>query len=492
MVAPSCDDMRHLDHRGQSDPAIHAMLPELSLFRSEAAVIHDFEQPVERNVVGEAFEFHARGGRVRIGIVGDQVSAAEFGGIDAEPIGGEIDDALRQCHRNGMADGPVLASHVLVREHGVHAGAILLVLVRPAGQVHDLVAFDAARARIDGVRTDRSEIVQVEGEDFAVLGAGEPQCRLVLARMDVGHERFQPVGDEFHRAPQHDRQRRGRHLVGIDVDLDAVGSAHVPRDYPHVAFGDLEVPREDVLHHVRRLRRVIHGERALRRVVVREDGAGLQRHSGVASELVSLFDHEGGALEGSVDFSGVEFALEADVVAEIGVNYPATGEGVLHFHDGRQLLPSGLDVLRGVFRLRAGFGDDRRHRLALPAGALDGERVLGRRLDAFQVAEHRDPGLAVSGKRASIHDRDDAGHGAGLFEIKVLDASVGVGAAEKSDVRKAGESQIVDERPASVQQALRVRARNAFSDIPAIAACSGHVRINQPQRSQRTQRVKAE
>ena len=161
------------------------------------------------------------------------------------------------------------------------AGAVLLVPVRAAGQVDDLVPLDAARARVDGIGADRGQVVEIEREDLAGFRAREPHRRLVLARVDVGHERFQPVGDELHRPAQHDRKRRGRHLVGVDVDLDAVGAAHVLRDHPDVAFGDIEVPREDVLHHVRRLGRVIDRERVLGRVVVGEDGAGLERQTPV-------------------------------------------------------------------------------------------------------------------------------------------------------------------------------------------------------------------
>jgi hypothetical protein len=52
-------------------------------------------------------------------------------------------------------------------------------------------------------------------------GASQTDSRLVLARVDVGEEGFQPVGDELHRPAQHHRQRRGRHLVGIDMYFDA-------------------------------------------------------------------------------------------------------------------------------------------------------------------------------------------------------------------------------------------------------------------------------
>src|SRR5256885_16843892 len=66
-----------------------------------------------------------------------------------------------------MADGAVLAGDVLVREYHVQLRAVLLVLVRTAGEVHHLVAFDAAGARIHGIRTDRGQVVEIEGQDLA-------------------------------------------------------------------------------------------------------------------------------------------------------------------------------------------------------------------------------------------------------------------------------------------------------------------------------------
>ncbi len=243
------------------------------------------------------------------------------------------------------------------------------------------------------------------------LRARQPQFRLVLARVDVGQERFEPVGDEFHRALQHHRERRGRHLVGVDVHLDAVRAADVLRDHAHVAFRNVEMPREDVLHHVRRLRRVIHRERVFGRVVVGEQRAAFQRDAGVAAELVGFLDHDVRFGERRVDFAGVERAREADVVAEFRMNHVLAGKRVRHVDDDRQFLPFGFDQIGGVFGLRARFGDHCGDRFALPARAVDGDRMLRRRLDAFQMPEHRDPRFAVRGDRFAVDDRDHAGHG---------------------------------------------------------------------------------
>jgi hypothetical protein len=48
-------------------------------------------------------------------------------------------------------------------------------------------------------------------------------------------------------------------------------------------------------------------------------------------------------------------------------------------------------------------------------------------------------------------------------------------AAEESDVRKAREAQIVGERTAALEQALRVRPRRALADVALVDLRAGRV-----------------
>ena len=217
-----------------------------------------------------------------------------------------------------MADRAVLAGDVLVGKDDVQLRAVFLVLVRPAGQVDHLVALDAAGARIHRVRADGREIVKVEGEDFSCFCDRYFYVDPVFPRMDVGGERFQPVGDELHRPVQHHRQRRRRHFVRIDVHLDAEGAADVLGDHAHAGLGDAEVARENVLHHVRRLGRVVDRQRMLGRVVVGENRAPLQANAGVPAEMIGfLHHHRIRPREGLVHAARVERAAEANVVAKL-------------------------------------------------------------------------------------------------------------------------------------------------------------------------------
>ena len=78
---------------------------------------------------------------------------------------------------------------------------------------------------------------------------------------------------------------------------------------------------EQVLHHVRRLGRVIDGEPLLARIPVGEDGARLVADAGVAAEDEGLLDHGVGFGEGLVHLADIERALEGEVVAELGMDH---------------------------------------------------------------------------------------------------------------------------------------------------------------------------
>ncbi len=150
---------------------------------------------------------------------------------------------------------------------------------------------------------------------------------------------------------------------------------------------------EQVLHHVGRLGALIDGEAPVAGIPVGDDGAGLVGDPGVTAEHERRLDDLVGGGEAAVGIAGVEAALEGEVVAEGRMDHRRPGiERGLGIGDGRQLLVVDGDEGAGVLGLRPGAGDDRGDRLALPAGALDRDGVLRRRLDALEMGEHADPG----------------------------------------------------------------------------------------------------
>ena len=102
-------------------------------------------------VVREQLELQARGRLCRIGVVGDEIAAAQLERVHADLGGGEVDQAFGYRNRDRMADCAVLAHDVLVLEHDARLRAVVGAVVRTADQIDDLVGLDAAGARIDRV-----------------------------------------------------------------------------------------------------------------------------------------------------------------------------------------------------------------------------------------------------------------------------------------------------------------------------------------------------
>ena len=320
----------------------------------------------------------------RMRVVGDQVAPPDLQRVHADPHRGEIDQAFGDGGCDRMADRAVLAHHVLVLEHDARARPIVRAGVGPAHEVHHLVGLDARRARIDRIRPDAGQIIDREGRDRAVALHADLRGDAVIARMDVGDEAFEPVGDELHRAPQQLRQRHRRHLVRVGVHLDAERAADVLGDDAHLLLLQIEMLGEQVLHHVRRLRALVDGQALLAGIPVGDDCARLIGDAGMAAEVERSLDDLIGFREALVGIASHMRALEGEIVAELGMDHGRSGiERGLGVGDDRQLLVHDFDQLAGIFGLRARTRHHGAHRLALPAGAIDRDGVLRRRLDAL-------------------------------------------------------------------------------------------------------------
>ena len=133
----------------------------------------------------------------------------------------------------------------------------------------------------------------------------DPRLDAMIAGVDVGDEALEAVGDEFDRPLQQLRQRHRRHLVGIDVHLDAERAADVLGEHAHLVLFEPEVLGEQVLHHVRRLRALIDGQALLARIPVGDDGARLVGDAGVAAEHERRLDDRIGFGKAFVGIAGV-------------------------------------------------------------------------------------------------------------------------------------------------------------------------------------------
>ena len=204
-----------------------------------------------------------------------------------------------------MADGAVLAHDVLVLKHDAGAGAVVRAGVGAADQVHDLVRLDAAGARIDRIGADAGQIVDLERGDGAVVLDADLRLDAMIAGVNVGDEAFEAVGDEFDRPLQQLRQRDRRHLVGIDVHLDAERAADVLGEHAHLVLFEAEVLGEKILRHVRRLRALIDGQALLAGIPVGDDGARLVGDAGMAAEHECRLDDRIGLGKTLVGIAGI-------------------------------------------------------------------------------------------------------------------------------------------------------------------------------------------
>ena len=230
--------------------------------------------------------------------------------------------------------------------------------------------------------------------------------------------------------------------------------------------GKAEMLGEQVLHHVRRLRALIDGQALLAFVPVGDDRARLVGDAGVAAEHERGLDDGVGFGEGLVDGADIELALEAEIVAERGMDHRRLGvERGFRIGDGRQFLVGDLDQFAGVLGLRARARDHGADRLALPAGALDRDRRLRRGFQALEMREHADPGRHDLGEFGAGDDRDDAGRFLRRVGFDRLDARMRVRRAHEGDMRHARQRDVADILPASLRQPLQIRPRHRAADI---------------------------
>ena len=174
-------------------------------------------------------------------------------------------------------------------------------------------------------------------------------------------------------------ERRGRHLVGIDVHLDAEASRRRPcRSPARCASGMPRCRAKMSCIMCGAWVRVVDGERCSPAVVVGEDRARLERHAGVAAEVEGVLDDRVGARRRRRRRSpAVELALEARGCRRARDGSPASpGRARVSMSTtGRQLLPVDRRPARAASSAGARVSrHHRRHRLALPAGALERER----------------------------------------------------------------------------------------------------------------------
>jgi hypothetical protein len=118
--------------------------------------------------------------------------------------------------------------------------------------------------------------------------------------------------------------------------------------------------------------------------------------------------HRVGFGEGLVDGADIELALEAQIVARLAwIGGVAGSSAVSGSTTAGSSSPGDVDQLDGV-STSARARDHGADGSALPAGALDRDRRLRRRLQPLEMREHADPQRHHLGEFGAGDDRDHA------------------------------------------------------------------------------------
>ena len=265
------------------------------------------------------------------------------------------------------------------------------------------------------------------------------------------------------------RQQRQHQLLGIDLLLDAEPAADVGRDHAHPVLGESEDVAEDVPERVRPLRRRPERELTGPGVPVRDDPPRLERHPGVAVNVVAPSRDDLRCPKCSVDVADLHGEGGGQVVAQ----------GLVQHRGARRRGPRGVrdGIERLVFDRHGGgavlgrvpaLGDDQRHRLPhIPDGG-GRQGLLGLVVDQRRVGD--EPGERAA-EVAQIGVRQHRHHGAGgprAARVDPHDAGVGMGAAKHRRVRQAREVDVIDEQAAAAQQ----RRILVAGDARARVACA--------------------
>ena len=169
------------------------------------------------------------------------------------------------------------------------------------------------------------------------------------------------------------------------MDLDAKRAAHIFANDTHIGFGNAQMTRKYILHHVGRLRALVNRQQVFGRVVVCQNAAWFVGHASVSTEFVNLFHHHVGFGKLCLKILSDQFAAETFVVAQISVNDHVAGQRGFHVGHNGQEVPFNQHMVEGVFCLTSCLRHNGRHCFALRAGSFWGNGVLRCRPNAFEV-----------------------------------------------------------------------------------------------------------
>ncbi len=379
----------------------------------------------------------------------NQVAPPDFRGIDAELMGGEIEQPLDHEHAV-LAAGAAIGRHD--RQIGEDGGEGRVIGRHHVGTEQGALAVDRHR---EPVRIIGAAIVQedvLDAEDAAVARKRNLGVMDLAALLGGGEKMLEPVLDPFDRAIQPHRDPGQRDLFRIEHhDFRPEAAADKGRDDAHLPFAEAEDAGQAVADEHRRLRRVPDRHVLAARVPLRHHAARLDRgRNAVLIAETALQDQMRLSGRAAVVALGL-VDLRGDIGAEIVVHQRRAGaKRRFEIDHRRQRLEIDLDIVERVFGNVAALGNDDGERLADVADLVPGERHLGALVEDRARNRrwwHQQGTMLPIG--AVIIGRVDRDHAGTLFrarDVDALDPPMRDLAAQEGGVQHAGQFNVVDEQ----------------------------------------------
>ena len=252
-------------------------------------------------------------------------------------------------------------------------------VLQPIGRGRHLRPDDAAQRLVARISAAIVDVPGVDGENHAVFVERHARVakRALVAVRARGHvlgARLRPLDGRavgFAR-----RQRADRHLR-IVRDLDPKAAANVVRLHPHLVHAQMQRGRQQL--NADGGKRIVAPEIEALVVVVplRDDRVVLQRRAGEAMHVqVVDVNHVRRFGERLLHLAILKHAVPHDVRPHRIVQDGLVRRRDFAIDNRIERLVIDSHEFSGVFRDRRRFGDDRRHRLALIARAVNRHRVI--------------------------------------------------------------------------------------------------------------------
>ncbi|RIH76761.1 hypothetical protein Mcate_01652 [Meiothermus taiwanensis] len=419
---------RDLHVAAKPDAQQPALLAGLGLFCPELRVVAYLQQLLQHLAVGPGVVPGAGAGFVGEG-PGDEVPAADLGGVEAQRPRAHVHQALEVVGGLGPPGPPVGpgGGGVGVDTHHLELHRRNLV----GALQHQDGAGGVAQGGLEGIGPQVGHHPPAQPQDFSLGVEGHLQLGHLGPPVDGGPKAFAAPLQPAHASPQATGQVGHQNFLGVNVNFGPKGPAHVGGDHPYLVLGQSQPLGYCAAQVVGHLGARPYREGLADAVPAGQNPPGLQgagghpllHHAG-AHHRVSL-----GKGRGYLARSGL--AGQGHVARELGVDGGSL-LGLPYIGIGRERLVLHPDILGGVVGQGLGGRQHRHHRLPRVAHPLAGQEGVQSPLG---IARHRGRGVQL-GEVARGVNPHHAGALPGLGGVHRDQPGVRVGAAHQHQVQQ--------------------------------------------------------